>query len=361
MADGDISIEVPESERQRLEFVGLHDRVYAARPIRWPALVAFHLAVLRGHGPFVSGRTLRPYIARVGDTVVARALAVLDHRYHQRWNEPVGHLNMFEAQPGSGRAVRRLLDTACQWLADAGMRAARAGYGMLEFPFVIDAYDALPPSILRQNPPYYHALLKDAGFETEQGWVDYRIEVRPELVAHWENALTAASRAGFEIVPLRDVAAADRARLFANTWNEAFEAHWGQTPFTEDEIDVLFRGAGAAAVLDTSVLAFAAGEPVGVLWVAPENTAAARCRPGRAVRDDERLNFLGIGVRRPARGQGINLAMASYAYLGLVRAGATHLSYTLVLDDNWPSRRTAERLGGVVCANYLTYRRRLDR
>jgi hypothetical protein len=35
------------------------------------------------------------------------------------------------------------------------------------------------------------------------------------------------------------------------------------------------------------------------------------------------------------------------------------LSYTLVLDDNWPSRRTAEKLGATVRASYVTYRREL--
>ena len=47
------------------------------------------------------------------------------------------------------------------------------------------------------------------------------------------------------------------------------------------------------------------------------------------------------------------------AWLELVRLGATHLSYTLVLDDNWPSRRTAEKLGAAVCAHYVAYARPL--
>ena len=31
----------------------------------------------------------------------------------------------------------------------------------------------------------------------------------------------------------------------------------------------------------------------------------------------------------------------------------------LVLDDNWPSRRTGEGLGAQLCANYVAYRREL--
>ena len=69
----------------------------------------------------------------------------------------------------------------------------------------------------------------------------------------------------------------------------------------------------------------------------------------------------GIGVRDSDRGRGVNLAMASYAYLELVRRGARHVSYTMVLDDNWPSRRTGEKLGATVCANYIVYRRNFSR
>jgi hypothetical protein len=53
--------------------------------------------------------------------------------------------------------------------------------------------------------------------------------------------------------------------------------------------------------------------------------------------------------------------MAAYGYLELVRRGAQYLSYTLVYDDNWPSRRTAEKLGAFVWANYMVYRRNFRR
>ena len=97
--------------------------------------------------------------------------------------------------------------------------------------------------------------------------------------------------------------------------------------------------------------------PVGMLLLVPEHNAEVVLKPGRTVHDDERLNVLAIGVRESDRGRGVNLAMASYGYLELVRRGAKYLSYTLVLDDNWPSRRTAEKLGAFVCANYVAYRR----
>jgi GNAT superfamily N-acetyltransferase len=357
-----IKVESPGDQQALTEFIMFHDRVYAARAAHWPAIPEMQLPLLLGQAAGALEKRMRALAVRDGDEIVARVLAVIDERYQKRWNEPLGHLTMFEALPGRRDAVRQLLDTACEWLRAQGADAARAGYLLpLDSPFAVDEYGLLPPSILRQNPGYYHALLKDAGFETEKGMVDYKIEVTPELIARYESALEAARRGGFDIVALREVAPERRVLEFAPAFNEAFWNHWGQPPSRDElfaEFFSLFEFNGG---LDTSVIAYRRREPVGTLLVAPEDSPHAVLAPGRTLADAEKLNFLGIGVRETARGRGVNLAMAAYAYLELIRRGAKFLSYTLVLDDNWPSRRTAEKLGANVCANYVAYRRNFRR
>jgi hypothetical protein len=352
-----VKIESPSGEQALTEFVLFQHRVYEYRAARWAAMVAVQLPILMGEGPFAAGRRIKPFTARIDGNLVARAVAIIDSHYQRHWSEPLGHIVMFEAMPGTRDAVVQMMDAASAWLKSNGATAARAGYGLLEFPFVIDDYETLPPDIARQNPAYYHALLKDAGFETERGWVDYKIEVTPELVARYESALEASRRAGYQIVALRDLPAGRRIRDFEYTWNTAFARHWGATPFSTDELTFLFDFFAMSGALDTSVLAYRDGQPVGALMVTPPNADGAILKPGRKLADNEKLNFLGIGVLEAARGRGVNLAMASYSYLRMIRDGAKFLSYTLVLDDNWPSRRTAEKLGAKVCANYVTYRR----
>jgi GNAT superfamily N-acetyltransferase len=353
-----IRIERPAGEDALAEFVALHDRVYAARPARWPAS-PLHLPTLLGQTPITKERELKPFVAREAGEVVARVCAAVDGPYLRHWNERVGHLLMFEALPAARRAVRLLLDEACAWLAERGMEAARNGFGLLDTPYNTDAYDVLPPSILRQNPAAYHALIKGAGFETEQGFVDYALEVTPARVERWQGALEAVRDEGFEIVPLREWPREERARQLCEIWNETFASHWGWSPLAP-EITALYAPDGSP-LLDTSVFALRAGEPVGFCFVMPDDPSHARFAPGRTLRASEKLNMLAIGVRKPARGRGVNFAMASYAYLELVRRGWTHLSYTLVLDHNWASRRTGEGLGASLCANYVTYRRSLRR
>jgi hypothetical protein len=298
-------------------------------------------------------------VVRDEGDIVARALVAVDERYNRHWNERLGHIVMFEAMPDSREAVKLLMDTACDWLKSQGTEAARAGWGLGldDMPFVVDAYEALPPAFVRQNPAYYHCLLKDAGFESERGWVDYKIKVTPELTDRYASALEAARRSGFEIVPLREVPESRRVREFNDTFNDAFRYHWGLAPFTDAQWSEIFGHFAKDGILDTSVLAYRGSDPVGMLVVIPELTAEAVAIAPRTIQDSEKLNLLGIGVRTAERGRGVNLAMASYALLELIRRGATWLSYTMVLDDNWPSRRTGEKLGAHVCANYLVYRR----
>src|SRR5262245_17861342 len=315
------------------------------------------MAILTGEGRFAEGRTVRRFLAREGRRILARVLAVVDGAHNQDCHERLAPLCCFEGLPGTREATRQLIDAACEWLKSQGTEAARAGSGLLEFPFVIDAYESLPPNILRHNPSYYHALLKDAGFESVKGYVDYKLEVRPELVARWESMLEAARRAGYEIVPLCDVPESRRVRECTATFNDTFKAHWGWTPYTEAEMSSLLGGIGRIGGLDTSMIAYQEGKPVGMLLLVPEHSSAAVLKPGRMLQDLEKLDVLAIGVREVARGRGVNLAMAGHGFLELVRKGAKYLSYTLVLDDNWPSRRTGEKLGASVCANYLVYRR----
>lgn len=355
-----MSIDQISGEEGLHEFCLFADEVNASRAVYWPAIPEMQLPLLKGEGPEAQGRRALPLVARSEGRIVARATAVVDQRYIDHWSEQLGHVVMFEALPDTTEAVRALLNEACGWLRAQGMQAVRTGFGAsFEMPYLLDAYDALPPISTRQNPPYYHSLLKEARFEAEKGWVDYKIEVTPERLELWQQMVKAAETAGFRVATFSELGDDPPITHFSSVWEDAFSRHWGMSPQSEEEWGELFGFLGPIGASDVSVLAYAGDEPVGAVLGIPDLSMMATRAGGRELRADERLNLLGIGVRESARGRGVNLAMAARCYLELAKRGNDFVSYTLVLDDNWPSRRTAEKLGGRVCANYLVYRRSL--
>jgi hypothetical protein len=358
----EVQVDEVSGDDSLTEFCLFADEVNAQRSVYWPAIPDMQLPLLKGEGPASAGRRCLPLVARANGRIVARAAAVVDERYIAHWREPLGHIVMFEALPETTLAVRALLNEACGWLKSHDLEAVRTGMGpSFDMPYLLDPYELLPPVATRQNPPYYHALLKEARFEAEKGWVDYKIEVTPERIKLWEHMVRAAETADFRVATFSELDPETRVAHFASVWEEAFAEHWGVSPQSEKEWQELFDFTGPLGSYDVSVVAYDGDVPVGAVLGLPDLSMLAVTQSRRELRPDERLNMLGIGVRAGARGRGVNLAMAGRSYLELVSKGSTHVSYTMVLDDNWPSRRTAEKLGARVCANYLVYRRALSR
>src|SRR3984893_7349163 len=301
-----MKIEFPEGNDALTEFILFSDRVYAYRSVRWPASVEMQMPLLTGQSADCEDRTFKPLLIRDHSDIVARAVAVVDDRYNRHWNERLGHFIMFEALADTREAVKLLMDTACDWLKSKGIEAARAGFGLglIDMPFVIDDYESLPPAFVRQNPAYYHCLLKDAGFESEHGWVDYKIKVTPELSDRYASALEAGRRGGFEIVPAAAIPEKQLFREFNDVLNDAFRYHWGFPPFTDAQWAEVFGHFAEFGILDTSVLAYRGLDPIGMLLVIPDLTAGAVATLPRTIQDSEKLNILGIGVRLAQRGKG---------------------------------------------------------
>ena len=73
----------------------------------------------------------------------------------------------------------------------------------------------------------------------------------------------------------------------------------GWTLFSEPGVAALLAGIGRIGGLDTSVLAYWQGEPVGRLSLTPEHTASVILKAGRTLHESEKLNILVTGCARP--------------------------------------------------------------
>jgi ribosomal protein S18 acetylase RimI-like enzyme len=347
-----------------------HD-VYRDNPY-WVPVDAHHLmSLLGGQADFGPESHIQAFCVEDGERMLATVAAVRDEAYNRHWNEQTGHLLFFEALPNQNEAVDLLFITACDWLRARGCDAARLSMlpGM-QLPLTIDAYDTVPTCFHTYNPAYYHNYIKNGGFMTEHGLVEYQVQFTPQLAERYSEMIKRAEDAGVSLRSWDFDRLEEESDTFGSLCNETFQAHWGSMPLPTAVMRGFTVGFKDFLIPEFTAFAEIDGNPVGFVYSLPDINQPLHRMKGKAL-DENIADFLRlfqeidhgvlliIGVKKDYRGRGVNLGLAAKSYLAMIDRGYKSASYTVVLDDNWPSRRTAEKLGARVTKSFNVYRKEL--
>lgn len=334
----------------RERFMQLAADVYRDDP-NWVAPDAEHvMALIDDGGPFAAHSRVQSFLAERDGKAVARVTAVIDDAFNDYWKEAVGHLFFFEALPDHDDDVRELFAAACDWLAAAGASKARLSFHFAwQLPMTIDAYDASPTMFHTYNPAYYHNSVKGAGFGTEKGLVEYRVRFTPELADRYRAFVDLAAKSGAVLRAWDFDRMEEENAKFGVLYRATYDKHWGAPMFTDEELSGLTVHMKEVLIPELTVMAEKEGRVLGAIYALPDLNNP----------DSGHALLLSINVLEEARGTGLNLAMAARSFLAMMDAGYRTTSYTIVLDDNVPSRKTAERLGCRPARNFAIYARDL--
>jgi hypothetical protein len=354
-------------------FADFGQMVYRDEPFWVPPDAQHTIAQLSGDFPGADHTKHQAFwVLEDSGAVLATVAAVVSEPFNRHWKEAVGHLAYFESLAGHDDAGTAVIRAACDWLRQGGCRAVRLGFFPgWQFPLTIDSYDAVPTFLHVLNPPRYHSIIKNAGFATERSLVEYRIAFTQEREAAYRGMIDRAAANGTSLRSWDFGRLEQETELFCEVNNECFARHWGLPQFTVEELSELTIGLKDFLVSDFLCFADVKGRPAGFVYATPDLNQVFHAMKGKdaTANPDEFQRLLHkidhgmllvIGVREQWRGQGINLALAAKSCLAMMERGYKSASCTLVLDDNWPSRRTAEKLGGRVARNFVVYRRELS-
>jgi GNAT superfamily N-acetyltransferase len=360
-----------KNERQFMRYADFAEEVYRDNPCWVPADKQGHVHELSGNVEAGPGVIVQPFWVEKSNRILGTVTAVIDEKYNARWNEKTGHLIYFEALPDNDMAIDLLFTMSCDWLRQQGCGRARVSFLLgWHLPWTIDAYSEVPSIFHTYNPPYYHSYAKSAGFFTEKGVTQYQVDFSRELEKRYRRMISDATRAGVILRSWDLSRIEEENELFAELWNETFEKHWGSSYLPASLMATLTIGLEDLFIPDFCIFAEIDGKPVGTVLSLPDLNQAFHPLRGKSEAEFEaelgdalgRIDhgvLLVIGVRKKYRGKGISLAMAAKSYLAMIERGYRKASYTVVLDDNWPSRRTAEKLGCRVIRNFNVYAKSL--
>lgn len=353
-------------------FIDFEDEVYRHNLYWVPPNKHHLLKLLSGNAGFGPQSEIQAFVVLRDGRILARVAALYDEAYYLHWEERLGHLVFFEALPDQMQAVDVLMRNACAWLRERGCIAARLSMlPAVQLPLTIDAYDAVPTCFNRFNPPYYHSYIKNSRFVTERGIVEYEVEFSTELERRYRQMIQRANDAGIVIRSWDFDRLEEEGKAFAALANETFSAHWAFMPLPDAVMRAFYVDFKDFLIPEFLVFAEVEGERVGFVYSLPDLNQALHPLRDKVLEENfpefqrrfqeiDRGALLIIGVKKEFRGRGINLAMGAHSYLGMIARGYKTASYT-VLDDNWPSRGTMEKLGGKVIRNFVVYRKELSR
>lgn len=362
-------LNAPEELQRYIDFGHV---VYRDNPY-WVPPDAHHLiSLLGGQAEFGPDSHIQAFCVEDSERMLATVAAVRNEAYNRHWNEQTGHLLFFEALPNQDEAVDLLFSTACDWLRARGCNAARLSMlpGM-QLPLTIDAYETVPTCFHTYNPAYYHNYIKNGGFMTEHGVVEYQVQFTPQLAERYREMIKRAEDAGVSLRSWDFNRLEEESDTFGSLCNETFQAHWGFMPLPTGVMRGFTVGFKDFLIPEFTVFAEVDGNPVGFVYSLPDINQPLHRMKGKPL-DENIAEFLQlfqeidhgvlliIGVKRDYRGRSVNLGLAAKSYLAMIDRGYKSASYTVVLDDNWPSRHTAEKLGARVTKSFNVYRKELD-
>lgn len=252
-------------------YVNFGQEVYDQNP-NWVPPDSHHLMqLLSGQSAQGAQSEVQAFWVEDNDRILATITAVRDEGYVRHWNEQMGHLLYFEALPDHDDAVAALFQAAGDWLRERGCEAARLSFlAGWQMPLTIDAYDEVPTIFHTYNPAYYHSYIKNSGFQTESGVVQYQIDFTPELTQRYQEMVQNATDSGITLRTWNFDRLEEENQIFTDVANETFRSHWGFNPMPVAGMRGLTVELKDLLVADFTVFAEAEGQTVGVVYSLPD-------------------------------------------------------------------------------------------
>jgi hypothetical protein len=252
-----------------------------------------------------------------------------------------------------------LFTAAAAWLSARGLTVMRGPASFStndECGVLVDGFDT-PPTVLNpHNPPYYVALMEQAGFTKAMDLWQYQSTSpsMPERLVRGAQLLAARQRITLRGLDMKRFD--DEVERIKVVYNAAWEKNWGFVPMTDAEIDHLAQQLKPVVVPELVVFVERDGETIGFAAALPDLNVALRKNPGGrlfpgivrvlwAARKITRLRILLLGLLTPYRKTGADALMYHWIWERGYARGYRWAEAGWILEDNTPMNNALVRIG----------------
>lgn len=368
-----LTIRVLDRTRSQVrQFVRFAARVYREDP-HWVAPIYLQQEGQIRTGPFHQIGECRLLMADRNGQPVARLSVHRNFDHDGYYHTRQGFFGFFEALDDP-EAVAALFAAGEDLLRQWGCTSVQGPVSFAiydEVALLVDGFGDPPVLLCPYNPPYYQRLLESNGYGKEVDWYAFEFTADNGIPQRWARiADRILKRPG---VSLRHPNLKDwdrELRQVRAIFNEAWADNWGHVPMTEAQWDEL---AGALRMVVKPELCWIAtlhGEPVGFSVTLPDLNEAIQPLHGhllplgwlKLLRGRARvrsLRTLAMGVLKPYRGLGYEVAMVTETIRAGLALGYSTCDCSLVVETNTPMLRVLDSLGIKPYKTFRVYRKAL--
>jgi hypothetical protein len=321
----------PDDEAGMAAFRELAQHVYARDPVWVPqSEAAIDLTLASAGSSFV-----QPLLCFRGDVPLARAVAILNPGAVNGEGRPVGYIGFFEClpdEPAAGVAVLRAAEGSLRAHGAVAVQAPRVDN--LLMGLVVERFDQPQTVLTTHNPPYYAAILREAGYQIRENLLTYVFDQTSAV--DFPLVLPGFQTRTFDRRHLED-----EVRIFHILQREIFADHPGWVPRTLAEDGQMISG--LLPILDDDLVIIAEDatkRAVGLLVCLPDVYQAARGVPV------DRARAISVGVVRPLVRKGLGVLMGLHLARNLRAKGYQTLEASWIREDNRaPQKMLMRRFG----------------
>lgn len=351
--------EIPITDVKQLQsFVALERQWLASHPRYVSEVDAEVLRALSGRSEFFSEMDHTLFVASSGGRDVARCATLINRRYQKAKNLQRGFIGWFAALPGEESAVRALFEHAEAWLRERnvdGIAAPFNGAALFGIGVRSAAFDEDPMFPFLWQPPYYAGYLAALGYQPAYPLWYYTVDFSsPKYQAAKRRA---AEAKGVHVRPVDKKRWDQELSTFLQLFNECFLDEWEFQPLTLAEFHEFFDPMKPIIDARQMLIGEWNGQPAGFCLGMPDWTPLFRSFRGKVgplqilrlmltAGRYRRAGLLGIGTLPAARGTGLAQALAVALYRRYEERGLCEALYYPVNEENTPSRKFAESIGG---------------
>lgn len=371
-----MSIEIKEvTTRRDLDaFIEVPYQVMKNDPVFIPPLRFERRLFLGPKNPFFSHGEAVYFLALRNGRVVGRISAHRNYLHEERYHDGVGFFGFFDCEDDE-EASQALLDAACSYLAEGGLRLARGPFSFSindESGVLVEGFGTPPYIMMPHNPPYYDRLLRSAGFEKVKDLLAWSYDpTRPVPEEAKKIAQAVREHKGLKIRQVRRDKLHEDLRIILHVFNEAWSRNWGFIPLTEAEVEHVASQMKWFIEPELALIAEVDGKPAAISLAVPNLNEALAGLGGRLlpfnwlrllwrlkVRRPRTARLMLLGVLPEYRGSalgGLSVLLYVEEHERARRLGLRHGELSWTLEDNVKINAGIELMGGKVYKRYRIY------